>query len=809
VAKVSLRIYNRDIENLIDQGHLDEAIAHCRHILKNFPKHLETYRLLGKAYLEAKRYDEAVDVLQRVLMSVPDDFVSHVGMSIIRDDQGKLDDAIWHMERAFESQPSNAAIQGELRRLYGRRDGVEPPKIRMTRGALAHMYVQGELYPQAISEIKAVLAQDPQRVDMQALLALAYFRSGQKADASQIANQLLNRPGGEFGFESNRVMVELLQGSDSAEDLQTYRQRVNELDPYAAVTQGSVFQSGMVSDAGVTLERLEYDGQIMETSSAGSAWNPPGISLTSPSQQPDWLAASASPTDEAPAPVSNTEQELPDFLRQAGWSESTGAGEETSSQFAFDQTPPVSGNEMAPGEMPDWLKAMSPADTSSSTSSEPASFEPTSDTPDWLASMGGSASSSTETPITPEDTPTWLRSFREETQEMNILGPEDVTQEISPSSWPGIEENQAEEVAPLESILPQEASAALETLGTTTQEQDDAVAWLEGLAAKHGAKPEELVTDPNDRSETPPEWVEQARAIAESMPAESVTDEPASFDSPSDNDRTGIWLREMAEKENLDEIGNESTPKTPSGLPVDQDAPNWLKNLDDTSLESTPSARFDARSSEPGGWMTEEPEAELLPSAADLPSWLQGLDREEPAVQPEPMEQDISTPDDASLPPWLKGDDDDSSAPVIPPTTPADWQPAQLGSETELEPETEPETVETEPSVRKAPPPTKSPASAPRPTSRPRQPEAELLEAALESAQSDLNRADIPAALERYEKLIKRGRFTEEIIRDLREALYRYPVEVTIWQTLGDAYMRANRLQEALDAYTKAEELLR
>src|SRR5512146_2021475 len=143
MAKVSLRIYNREIESLIDQARLDEAVAHCRHILQTFPKHLETYRLLGKAYLESKRYDEAVDVFSRVLMSVPDDFVSHVGMSIILDEQNKLDESIWHMERAFEAQPSNAAIQGELQRLFGRRDGVEPTKIRMTRGALAQMYVQG------------------------------------------------------------------------------------------------------------------------------------------------------------------------------------------------------------------------------------------------------------------------------------------------------------------------------------------------------------------------------------------------------------------------------------------------------------------------------------------------------------------------------------------------------------------------------------------------------------------------------------------------------------------------------------------
>ena len=80
---------------------------------------------------------------------------------------------------------------------------------------------------------------------------------------------------------------------------------------------------------------------------------------------------------------------------------------------------------------------------------------------------------------------------------------------------------------------------------------------------------------------------------------------------------------------------------------------------------------------------------------------------------------------------------------------------------------------------------------------------------ALAQAQNELVRGNIPGAMEYYEKLIKKGRFLDEIIFDLREALYRYPVEVSIHQTLGDAYMRANRLQDALDSYTKAEELLR
>ncbi len=84
-----------------------------------------------------------------------------------------------------------------------------------------------------------------------------------------------------------------------------------------------------------------------------------------------------------------------------------------------------------------------------------------------------------------------------------------------------------------------------------------------------------------------------------------------------------------------------------------------------------------------------------------------------------------------------------------------------------------------------------------------------LRDITLSSARAALREGNIPAALKEYKKLIKRNKLLEEVIYDLREALYQYPVDVTIWETLGQAYTRSNRLQDALDAYTKAEELLR
>src|SRR5688500_2904303 len=326
MARVPLRAYNREIETMIDRGHLDEAIANCRHILKTYPKHLETYRLLGKAYLEYKRYPEAEDIFSRVLAAVPDDFVANVGMSIIRDEANKLDDAIWHMERAFETQPSNAAIQSELQRLYGRRDGVQPPRIRMTRGALAHMYVQGELYPQAISEIKSVLKEDPGRSDMEALLARAWYRSGLKNEAADAASRVLRRY--PYCLDANRVLMEIF-GADHPENAQIYRQRVIELDPYAAQVTGSVFQSNEVQDAAVSLEHLDWNGQPSAHQADWSANQAIGLES---GEQPDWLKnayADTTPptTPSLTRPLDQTqggpakpgEEEIPDFLRAAGW----------------------------------------------------------------------------------------------------------------------------------------------------------------------------------------------------------------------------------------------------------------------------------------------------------------------------------------------------------------------------------------------------------------------------------------------------------------------------------------------------------
>ena len=395
MAAISLRDYVREIEKQVEGGRNEEAIAHCRHVLESFPKHVDAYRLLGKAYLESQRYGDAGDIFQRVLSAVPDDFVAHVGMSIIREDEGNLDEAIWHMERAFDVQPSNSAIQDELRRLYGRRDNVEPPKIRLTRGALARMYFKGELYPQAIAELRAALNEYPDRLELQLLLAETYAKSGQRAEAVDLAGQVLRKL--PFCIAANQVMVDMLIGTEQEAETQAFFERLGQLDPYAAYVTVASPKVEDVPDQAVRLNKLDYKvSQTATNAPSQPVWAATlGVAVAENASDreeslPEWLAsgpatppveeelaestpAPAASVEEAPAagqeppgaPGTGAEEEqIPEWMKELGW---TPASEETQAAEAAMQPMEDAGDlevegELAPAEIPDWLKEMAPSD---------------------------------------------------------------------------------------------------------------------------------------------------------------------------------------------------------------------------------------------------------------------------------------------------------------------------------------------------------------------------------------------------------------------------------------------------------------
>ena len=75
-------------------------------------------------------------------------------------------------------------------------------------------------------------------------------------------------------------------------------------------------------------------------------------------------------------------------------------------------------------------------------------------------------------------------------------------------------------------------------------------------------------------------------------------------------------------------------------------------------------------------------------------------------------------------------------------------------------------------------------------------------------ARSALQNNDLGNAIHQYYELIENPANVDKIIQDLNAVTSMYSTNFSYWQLLGDIYVKNNRLQDALDAYTKAERLL-
>jgi competence ComEA-like helix-hairpin-helix protein len=775
MASIPLRVYLREIENLIESGQLDEAIAHCRHILQTFPKHIETYRVLGKAYLENQRYAEALDIFSRVLSTVPDDFISNVGMSIIREDENNLDSAIWHMERAFETQPSNTAIQEELRRLYGRRDGLEPLKIRLTRGALARMYSRGGLYDQAIGELRVAISEDPRRPDLQALLARMYALNGERVQAVETCSKLLSRF--PHCLEANRVLAAILPQTERAEDTHIYQQRLFALDPYFSHADPTSITSEEVPENAILIERLIYKpGEPVGGMAGQPAWAASlGIAFEDRTGEelPDWLAAteaerietervspftSVSPftpedlEDADVEPLSELEtgqieiatgEEIPDWMRAAGWEPAeagTEAGlmDEMHEISSFEEVSEETAAEIARAEIPDWLRDVAPEgafeDMPERAESQVEGAEPVpwleetqpgpSDTiiswleetkpeapvtpdesttdreiPDWLQELGpGMPEKTTEESL--EEIPDWLKELgpaaTESTPESGVTDwLKEYTEEVQPESKLP-EGEPSTEIPPAIQPETTEFPAEISHLAKTSAEvdlsdQDAALAWLESLAAQHGAAEEELLTKPEERLAAPPEWV---RMEAESEAAPQELTEPVEAEPA---EKIPDWLKEMAEEAQpetealeveLPEI--EVPPITPSEAEPAEEIPDWLKEM---AEEAQPEIEAPE---------VELPEIEISPiipseaePAEEIPDWLKEMaeeaqpEIEAPEVELPEIEVPPIIPSEAEpaeeIPDWLK----EMAEEALPETELLEGEPS-----TEIPPAIQPEAIE-------------------------------------------------------------------------------------------------------------------
>ncbi|NPV57346.1 MAG: hypothetical protein HPY76_11840 [Anaerolineae bacterium] len=865
MGKIALRAYIHEIEAMVDQNQIDQAVAHCRYLLKLYPKNVDTYRVLGKAFLEARRYGESNDVFQRVLSAIPDDFVSHIGMSIIREDEGNLDAAIWHMERAFEVQPPNSIVQEELKRLFGRRDGMQPPKIRLTNGALVRMYYRGELYQQALAELRSALAEDDQRIDLELIQAKILYKQGQSVEAVEICNNILRKL--PFCLEANRIIATHLQEESNNEEASLYLQRVIDLDPYAAFIEDGQSSSSDVVDDAVMVEKLE----LITTADEGErpAWaETAGVELSSEEiALPDWMEPPTIATQSAGIETHNDEfpegeTALPDHPSPE--EETQAEIQPEVSVLPVSENAEVNGTKdeelVIPGDIPEWLRSLEPeADPgeignseqpeeelqnldemlTSATQSpdEPAENDlPTLNTPfsELSSALNEDASIENdqgdlaeEIPSVADELPDWLRElpgidelesagkaatpdwlqveegesklniegngslaelqFLEEDELPDLAGQTNhyTNQEETPldatdhPTQPGAHEPEIMAKIPQASVGPQAK------IDDSKMDEDTAFAWLESLAAKQGADEGTLLTPAEDLENISPQWTPEA--IHEESEGELLSESGINGDETigggSENEMTSreepiseIEMMTMSVDDRTEEdISQETTGENSTDQPVSE------LDTDDFKVDEAVQPHLESeKEAEPFLSGKDDTEIEENADKHELPDWLKNLESEYSALAPSDLMQE---------------DGKTEMSDVV----------VQEDQITETE-KTEPEPVITidNPSGGLANETDQNDQTG-------EQPSEETLEAAdkLSIARSALEDNNILLGLETYREMINEKQGLDTVIADIMNALDRHPLDIDLWQTLGDAYVQNGSLQSAIDCYSKAEELLR
>jgi len=288
--KISLRQFYRNIdEYILNQSH-EQAILYSKFLLKKYPKNVMLYQLLGKAYLDTKQYDLAFILFNKILEIDPDDFVSHIGSSLISESFGNIEDAYSSMLRAYEIQPSNESLQNEVLRLIRLKDGFAPEKARLTRGALIKMYTRSKLTDQAIAEAKLGLHESPDRIDFKVHLADMLATSGKPENALEICFRVIKEK--PYCKPILLLLFRILSNSMDRDQSIIYKSRLTELDPYFSFMKPDTNSVNDIPDVAIMVNAgdLPADEIIDITAFLENEWKSENIKDQNDlsDDKPDW-----------------------------------------------------------------------------------------------------------------------------------------------------------------------------------------------------------------------------------------------------------------------------------------------------------------------------------------------------------------------------------------------------------------------------------------------------------------------------------------------------------------------------------------
>jgi hypothetical protein len=337
---------------------------------------------------------------------------------------------------------------------------------------------------------------------------------------------------------------------------------------------------------------------------------------------------------------------------------------------------------------------------------------------------------------------------------------------------------------------------ASDQVDLTAMDPNDALRWLEGLAMQHGGKPEEMVTPAEERTTQPPAWVAAQQATA----IHSIPETP-----PPAQEQPAAPPKPVEPKAKQPPPPTVSAPAAPPEVKAETPKPEASPASD---VDSSRLSRLSEKLAEAKRAKEAEIEARFEAQRAEKEAAMRSVEekmedkktqRETDRLRTGPLGS--RRPGTTSLRDLMEviHQETQGQAPPQPPARPV--------VKPQTQPLTSPEATPTPPPTA---PPTPKPPSAPK-AARPRKGKAakspyasEPPEEVFSLGQRSIDEGNHAVAVEALDYLVTSGQLVNEVIAELENFTMNHPGASPLWRVLGDAYMRNNRLQKALEAYRQA-----
>lgn len=537
--QVTLPAYADQVRELIRHERNDEAIAICKHILIFHPKYIDAYRQIGEAYLEQGDLDNAKDLFRRVLSADPENVVAYTGLSMVFSSQQLINEAIWHLERAYELAPGNVELQKELLRLYNEVDIQPHNRLKLTSAALGRIYAQEGLFAHAIQEFRSMIIAVPSRLDVRVALAETLWHLGRLSEAAQVAQSILDQL--PYCLKANLILGTAWKETGLPES-ELYLKRAQALDPMGVMATRLLGARSPISQAKPSVPRY-IEGA-------------PSVPAKSPATLPSELATFDQEIEQGLAGISGATEPLSDALQIPATETSA-----TIPGFSDSFTQPATSlseaspkPDVTPTVLPPWLQTKFP-DTEPAESAlieTPSAETPAEEMPSWLSRLQQAVgqtgeeepSAIEEMPITQapavepaqstEALPLWL-SDQAKTESTNpveeALPAWMISAEPGESATPTIQPVKTESTQELPTWMSTPAQAAPSIEPVKAEPTQELPAWMSAtpeLAQSSAPAAEPAKAEPTQEL---PTWIQSEEKTTEHFDAgaeaESLREEPA------------------------------------------------------------------------------------------------------------------------------------------------------------------------------------------------------------------------------------------------------------------------------------------